>query len=142
MAFWGAPVPQEDHALKACRAACLQMRYLWHELRPRLEDMGKPVLNIGCGLNTGIMRVGNIGSRSRMDYTIIGDNVNLGARLEGSNKEYKTSILISEHTFQKVKDKVTVREIDDLRVKGKTEPVTVYELICINGEEETYYFRG
>ena len=139
MAFWGAPVAQEDHALKACRAACMQMKFLRKELQPRLTEMERPMINIGCGLNTGDMLVGNIGSSSRMDYTIIGDNVNLGARLEGTNKIYGTSILISESTYLQVRDRVTAREIDEIRVKGKKEPVTIYELICINGEEETWY---
>jgi adenylate cyclase len=139
MAFWGAPIYQEDHALTACRTACLQMHYLFHVLNPGLRKQGRPVINIGCGINTGKMTVGNIGSKNRMDYTVVGDHVNLGARLEGLNKEYKTSIIISENTYKKVKDRVVVRELDDIAVKGKMQAVTIYELFGIKGEEDTFY---
>ncbi len=128
MAFWGAPIPQDDHALKACRAAVEMMRDL-NELNEQWKSMGKPELHIGIGLNTGDMVVGNMGSSSRMDYTLMGDNVNLGARLEGTNKEYKTNIIISEFTYEYVKDNVIARELDLVRVKGKQLPVKIYELI-------------
>jgi adenylate cyclase len=130
MAFWGAPVPQDDHALKACKAAIEMMKEL-HEMNAKWIAAGKPKLEIGIGLNTGDMVVGNMGSSSRMDYTLMGDNVNLGARLEGTNKVYTTNIIISEYTYQHVKDHVIVRELDLIRVKGKAKPVTIYELIGI-----------
>ncbi|MBN2531248.1 MAG: adenylate/guanylate cyclase domain-containing protein [Spirochaetales bacterium] len=142
MAFWGAPVYQEEHALAACRAACLQMRYLFHVLNPELVKQGRPFINIGCGINTGIMTVGNIGSKSRMDYTVIGDHVNLGARLEGLNKEYNTSIIMSEYTYRQVNDRVIARELDDIAVKGKKQAVRIYELFGITGEEDTFYQEG
>lgn len=88
-------------------------------------------INIGIGLNSGIMTVGNMGSTQRMDYTLIGDNVNLGARLEGTNKAYGTRIIMSEFTYDMVKDKVIARELDNIRVKGKNKPVQIYELIDI-----------
>ncbi len=130
MAFWGAPIPFEDHALQACKSAIEQMKKL-HELNAMWEEQGKPSLNIGIGLNTGPMVVGNMGSSSRMDYTLMGDNVNLGARLEGTNKVYGTNIIISENTYEHVRDHVVVRELDLIRVKGKEQPVVIYELVDI-----------
>jgi len=135
MAFWGAPVPQEDHALLACKSALAQIKYLYNVLHKKWEEEGKPKLRIGIGINTGIMTVGNMGSESRMDYTLMGDNVNLGARLEGTNKVYGTSIIISEFTYNEVKDKVITRELDIIRVKGKKKPVKIYELIDLKDEE-------
>jgi len=133
MAFWGAPIPQEDHALRACKSALDQMWYLRNVLNPKLESEGRPVLNIGIGINTGVMTVGNMGSHNRMDYTLMGDNVNLGSRLEGTNKVYKTNIIISEYTYEVVKDNVLVRELDTIRVKGKVKPVKIFELIEVKG---------
>ncbi|MDY6934263.1 MAG: adenylate/guanylate cyclase domain-containing protein [Spirochaetota bacterium] len=130
MAFWGAPISQEDHALLACKAA-LEMMIKLDDLNKKWRGKGKPELDIGIGINTGDMVVGNMGSSSRMDYTLMGDNVNLGARLEGTNKVYKTNIIISEFTYEYVKDSVIVRELDVIRVKGKELPVKIYELIDI-----------
>jgi adenylate cyclase len=131
MAFWGAPVPQEDHALLACKAAVEMMVVLkqLNEVWVNLKPDPKPALDIGIGLNTGSMHVALMGSSSRMDYTLIGDNVNLGARIEGTNKQYKTNIIISEFTYEHVKEHVIVRELDLVRVKGKELPVKLYELI-------------
>ena len=128
MCFWGAPIPQEDHALFACKCAVEQMKKLGE-----LNESWPPErrFNIGIGINSGIMTVGNMGSLGRMNYTLTGDNVNLGARLEGTNKEYLTNIIISEHTYGLVKDSVLVRELDNIRVKGKNKPVLVYELVDI-----------
>ncbi len=125
MAFWGAPLPQKDHALRACRSALEQMKALQH----LNEEFPDKQINIGIGLNTGKMTVGNMGSLQRMDYTLIGDHVNLGARLEGTNKQYRTNIIISEYTYGYVKDQMIVRELDNIRVKGKNKPVLIYELI-------------
>lgn len=130
MAFWGAPVPQEDHALRSCKAA-LEMMSVLRRMNQNWESIGKSPLDIGIGLNSGDMVVGNMGSNSRMDYTLMGDNVNLGARLEGTNKVYGTNIIISEFTYEMVKDKVVVRELDLIRVKGKQLPVTIYELVDV-----------
>ncbi len=133
MAFWGAPIPQQGHALLACRAAVEMIDVLkklnetWKSQKPE----PKPALDIGIGLNTGEMHVALMGSSSRMDYTLIGDNVNLGARLEGTNKQYKTNIIISEFTYDYVKDNIIARELDLVRVKGKERPVKIYELIDI-----------
>ncbi len=135
MAFWGAPVPQADHHLRACKTAIDQMYYLKHVLNPRLRAEGRPELDIGIGVNTGIMTVGNMGSKNRMDYTLMGDNVNLGARLEGTNKIYGSHIIISEFTYSDVKDQVIVRELDNIKVKGKSKPVRIYELIEVIGHD-------
>ena len=133
MAFWGAPVPQEDHALLACRAA-LEMMSELKKMNKHWESINKSPLDIGIGLNTGDMIVGNMGSESRMDYTLMGDMVNLGARLEGTNKVYGTNIIISEFTYEFVKNDVIVRELDLIRVKGKLLPVKIYELVGLKDE--------
>ncbi|MBN1535002.1 MAG: adenylate/guanylate cyclase domain-containing protein [Spirochaetes bacterium] len=130
MAFWGAPIPQDNHAMLACGAALEMMKEL-DRLNALWQKEGKPRLDIGIGLNTGDMVVGNMGSASRMDYTLMGDNVNLGARLEGTNKIYSTNIIISEFTYEHVKDQIIARELDLIRVKGKALPVKIYELIDI-----------
>ncbi len=130
MAFWGAPVEMDDHALKACKASIEMMEAL-KEMNKKWEIENKPTLEIGIGINTGDMIVGNMGSAARMDYTLMGDNVNLGSRLEGTNKFYKTGIIISEFTYQYVKDDVIARELDLIRVKGKALPVKIYELMGI-----------
>jgi adenylate cyclase len=126
MCFWGAPLEVKDHAYRACRCALLQKK--------KLAELNEswPVekrLAIGIGLNTGIMTVGNMGSAGRMNYTLMGDNVNLGARLEGTNKIYGTMIIVSEYTYAHVKDQFVFRELDTIRVKGKNRPVVIYELI-------------
>jgi adenylate cyclase len=126
MCFWGAPLPQADHAIRACKCALRQMERL-RELNAQWPENKR--MNIGIGVNSGIMTVGNMGSPSRMNYTLMGDNVNLGARLEGTNKEYGTNIIISEFTYGLVKDRFLVRELDNIRVKGKNKPVLVYELV-------------
>jgi adenylate cyclase len=128
MCFWGAPLPQEDHALRACKCAVEQLVAL-KELNNKFPEEYQ--IDIGIGINSGRMTVGNMGSMQRMDYTLIGDNVNLGARLEGTNKQYITRIIISENTYGLVKDHVIVRELDNIRVKGKNKPVLIYELLDI-----------
>jgi len=128
MCFWGAPLPQADHALLACKCALKQIEVL------KKMNAGWPPerrLDIGIGLNTGTMTVANMGSTGRMNYTLMGDSVNLGARLEGTNKLYSTTIIMSEFTHAQVKDKVIARELDNIRVKGKNKPVLIYELIDV-----------
>lgn len=126
MCFWGAPLPLQNHAELACKCALRQMEVL--------KDLNKSWpeakhIKIGIGINSGIMTVGNMGSRQRMNYTLMGDNVNLCSRLEATNKEYGTGIIISEYTYAHVKDKFIVRELDNIRVKGKNKPVLIYELV-------------
>ncbi len=128
MAFWGAPLDIEDHALLACKTA-LKMNERLEELNKGWPDNFK--IRIGIGLNTGDMIVGNMGSTQRMDYTIMGDQVNLGSRVEGANKVYGTELIITEHTYKLVKDYTIVRELDIVRVKGKVKPVKIYELLAI-----------
>jgi len=126
MCFWGAPVPEPDHALLACKCAVRQMQVLDQMNRNWPPEKR---LDIGIGLNTGIMTVGNMGSIGRMNYTLMGDNVNLGARLEGTNKQYMSHIIMSETTYAQVRDKVVARELDVIKVKGKNKPVLIYELV-------------
>ncbi|TGN21081.1 adenylate/guanylate cyclase domain-containing protein [Leptospira idonii] len=135
MAFWGAPVPLEDHAYYACVAALAQLDHL-KTLQKKWEERNVPVIDIGIGLNSGPAVVGNMGSSHRMEYTCMGDTINLGSRLEGSNKMYETNIIISEYTYEKVKDRVVARELDLVRVKGKTQPVRIYELLGILNPED------
>ncbi|MCZ8155959.1 MAG: adenylate/guanylate cyclase domain-containing protein [Leptospira sp.] len=135
MAFWGAPVPLEDHAYYACVAALAQLDFL-KVLQANWVERNVPVIDIGIGLNSGPAVVGNMGSSHRMEYTCMGDTINLGSRLEGSNKMYGTNIIISEHTYEKVKDRVIARELDLVRVKGKTLPVRIYELMGIINPED------
>ncbi|MDH4200306.1 MAG: adenylate/guanylate cyclase domain-containing protein [Spirochaetia bacterium] len=139
MAFWGAPLELKEHAYYACVAALRNLQAL-KSLQQKWSEAGKPVIDIGIGLNTGNAVVGNMGSSHRMDYTVMGDTINLGSRLEGTNKQYGTRIIISEFTYAHVKDRVIVRELDDIRVKGKKEPVKIYELIDITqpGDYEKY----
>lgn len=127
MAFWGAPLPDDAHARNATLAA-LEMQSTLAELRPRFIEWGWPEIKIGVGLNTGIMRVGNMGSEFRMAYTVMGDSVNLGSRLEGITKQYGVGIVVGEKTRQAVPD-IVFRELDCVQVKGKHQPVSIYEPI-------------
>ncbi|HEX9014531.1 MAG TPA: adenylate/guanylate cyclase domain-containing protein [Chloroflexota bacterium] len=128
MAFWGAPVPQSDHALRACRSA-LSMRDTLAELNREWEALGRPVFRMRIGVNSGEMVVGNMGSAGKFAYTVIGDSVNLASRLEGANKEYRTMIMVSRRTYELVCHEILGRELDVIRVIGRSEPVAVYELI-------------
>jgi adenylate cyclase len=127
MAFFGAPIPQKDHSLIACRTAVRMQNHL-EELRQIWKTTNKPMLHMRIGINTGEMIVGNMGGLDRFDYTVIGDSVNLSARLEGANKQYKTNTLISEHTFQAIAGQIIARELDLITVVGKMKPLKIYEL--------------
>jgi adenylate cyclase len=135
MCFFGAPVEQKDHALRACRTA-LQMIDQLESLREWWRAEGRPEIDIGIGINSGSMVVGNMGSDMRFDYTVMGDSVNLASRLEGINKEYGTRIVLSEFTLELVKDEVAVRELGAVRVKGKKKPVKIYELLAMGPAPE------
>lgn len=129
MAFWGAPFDEPGHARRACGGA-LDMMARLKELQQEWKAQSRPVLEIGIGINTGIASVGNMGSLLRYGYTAIGDAVNLASRLEGLNKEYGTRILLSEFTCRALPGKeFLVRELDLIRVKGKEEPIILYELL-------------
>ena len=133
MAFWGAPFEQRAHATQACHAA-LEMIARLKELQKKWRAEGRPVLDIGVGLSTGVASVGNMGSSLRYGYTALGDIVNLSSRLEGLTKEYGAHILLSDASYAEVEDPFLIfRELDLIRVKGKSEPVTLYELIAARG---------
>ncbi len=127
MAIYGAPYYYPDHALRACQTA-LDMISALRRLQKKWSTQEIEYFQIGIGINTGNVIVGNLGSIQLFDYTVIGDEVNLGARLEGANKHYSTSIIISESTYNEVKSQAIVRELDYVRVKGKRQPVRIYEL--------------
>lgn len=129
MAAYGVPVEQDDHAERACFSA-LDMQEKLRELRLKWQMENRPLLQARIGINSGNMIAGNIGGKRRFDYTVIGDAVNLAARLEGVNKMYGTSIMISEETYDLVKEKIIARELDFIRVKGKTKPVRIFELVA------------
>ena len=128
MAEFGVPVSFEKHEKKACLAA-LEMQAKLRELRYKWKKEGKPELHARIGINTGEMIVGNMGSNTVFDYTVIGDHVNLGSRLEGANKAYQTNIMVSGFTQETVKNDFIFRPLDLIRVKGKSKPVQVFELI-------------
>jgi adenylate cyclase len=131
MAFWGAPREQPDHALRACRAALAMIERLG-SLREAWRARGLPEIDVGVGINTGPMSVGFVGSQDRFyNYTVLGDAVNLASRLEGANKEYGTRVILGAATYAEVKEAVVVRELDLVRVKGKREPVHIYELLAL-----------
>jgi adenylate cyclase len=128
MAVFGAPLELGNHALVACKTA-LEMMGELRSLHRIWETESKPILDIGIGINTGEMVIGNVGSPKRMDYTVIGDNVNLASRLEGTNKEFGTHIIISGSTYEMVEGEVTVRGMGEIKVKGRETQVPIYELL-------------
>ncbi|RKX94648.1 MAG: adenylate/guanylate cyclase domain-containing protein [Spirochaetes bacterium] len=138
MAVFGAPHYFKDHAEKACLTALEMIRAL-DRLKEKWEQEGRDTFDIGIGINTGDMIVGNLGSKQIFDYTVIGDAVNLGARLEGINKVYPTvnHIILSEYTKNEISDNLVTRELDSVRVKGKRKPVAIYELV---GEREVMVY--
>ena len=132
MAFWGAPLADKGHAKHALKAA-LDMIDALAKLQQDFATKGWPSINIGVGLNSGLMTVGNMGSEFRMAYTVMGDAVNLGSRLESLTKNYGVHIIVSEFTKELVPDFV-YRELDVVRVKGKDKPVTIFEPVCEESE--------
>ena len=129
VAFWGAPLDDNLHAKHAVCCA-LAMQKTLQKLRDEWKERGLPLLTMRIGINTGCAVVGNIGSIDRLDYTMIGDMVNLAARLEGANKYYGSEILISEFTFEQIKHDFLCRELDNVRVQGKQKSVAIYEVIA------------
>lgn len=128
VAYFGAPVHQDDHAIRACHTA-LEMRTALPTLHEKWKKEGKPPVDFRVGINTGEAIIGNIGSENYFDYTVMGDEVNLGSRLEGANKKYETKIMISESTYNQVKDFFEVRLLDLIQVKGRNKAVRVFELL-------------
>ncbi len=133
MAFWGAPVSDADHARHAVMTA-LDMQRELRKLDEPFKARGWPVLHIGVGVNTGTMTVGDMGSPVRQSYTVMGDAVNLGSRLEGITKQYGVGIIVGETTRALLKEDFVFRELDRVRVKGKAEPVGIYEPLGLVGD--------
>jgi adenylate cyclase len=134
MAGFGVPVPREDDVDRAMRAAIAMMRALraWNEVR---AAEAKPAVDIGIGLNTDQVVSGNIGSKKRMDFTMIGDGVNLASRLESACKQYGAHILVSEFTYERLRGTYRARKLDRIVVKGKTQPVAIYEILEHESDE-------
>jgi len=141
VAMFGAPLPQPDHAVRACRAA-VRCQHAVAELSERWAARDLPRLEVRIGLNTGVALVGNLGSDRRFDYTMLGDTVNLAARLEGANKAYGTSTLVSETTADRCGEELLLREVDTVQVVGKQTVTRVYEPIALHAEAtEEHYAR-
>ncbi len=137
MAIFGAPLPQDNHPVRACQSA-LDMKEELLALQAEWRSRKMPVLDIGVGIHTGVVMVGNMGSERRFDYTVIGDNVNLASRLEGLTRKYGVSIIVSGATWDVVKNDFMGRELDLVRVKGKQDAVAIFELLCRRDREEEY----
>ncbi len=133
MAVYGSPLVLEEHAWMAVQTA-LEMRYRLQEFNARRYAEHKPKINIGIGINSDTVISGNIGSSKRMEFTAIGDGVNLGSRLESISKLYGCDIILSDNTYQPCKDLIWARELDYIRVKGRNEPVAIYELLGLRSD--------
>ena len=129
MAFWGAPLPDKDHARNAILSG-IEMQETLKALQPRFREHGWPEIQVGVGINTGRVSVGNMGSEVRVAYTVMGDEVNLASRLEGITKQYGVGIIVGENTRHLVNE-FLYRELDHVRVKGKDNPVAIYEPIAL-----------
>ncbi len=140
MAIWGAPNPDEKQVINACNAALGCQRIL-EELKEKWAPLGKPPLPTRIGIHTGQAIVGNIGSQDRMNFTAIGDSVNIASRLEGANKYYGTKILVSENVEAIAKGRILFRVIDKIAVKGRSSGIVVYEPLCSmkDADDENYY---
>jgi adenylate cyclase len=136
LAFWGAPVPDGDHAFNACTASLLCREKLI-ELRKKWSREGSDLLFTRIGISTGETIVGNVGSSERINYTVIGDNVNLASRLEGANKFFGTNIIVSQQTYEMVSDKFWFRPLGVIAVKGKFRESTIFELMGKKEEGKT-----
>ncbi|MGE5466698.1 MAG: adenylate/guanylate cyclase domain-containing protein, partial [Ignavibacteria bacterium] len=133
MAFWGAPVDDPQHARQAVTTA-LEMQQALGWLNKELSAHGWPELKIGVGVNTGTMTVGDMGSPVRKAYTVMGDAVNLGSRLEGITKQYGVGVIVGEGTHALVRDEFVFRELDLVKVKGKDKPVAIFEPVGAEGQ--------
>jgi adenylate cyclase len=132
MAFWGAPLPDKDHAHNALLAG-IEMLAALQALQPSFRERGWPEIQVGVGINTGRVSVGNMGSEVRVAYTVMGDEVNLASRLEGITKQYGVDLIVGENTRNLATD-FLYRELDHVRVKGKDKPVAIYEPLSLLSE--------
>ena len=132
MAFWGAPALLEDHAYRAC-AAAVRIQKEMAVLNARWAEQGLPALKVRIGIHSDAVIVGNIGSLERMSYTVMGDGVNLAARLEGTNKEFGTRICISHNVFREAGERLLLRKVGVVTVKGRRQDLQVYEVMGIKG---------
>jgi adenylate cyclase len=130
MAIFGEPIQDKNHAQNAVKCAYAMLQKV-RELQKKWAKEGKPKIEIGVGISTGEVFVGNIGSINRMEYTVIGDTVNLASRLEGYNKTYKTKLLISPNTYNEVKGIVDVIKISDVQIRGKANKMDIYEVLKV-----------
>lgn len=137
MAYWNAPFDISNHADKAVKSALEQLKEL-KTLNKNFEKLNQPKINIGIGITTGIATVGEIGSIGRSDYTIIGDNVNIGSRIESLCKFYGTNLIISQDTKDKLVDKYIFRYLDHIKVKGKENSIKIWEVISFENEENIH----
>jgi len=131
MAVFGEPIQNEQHPLNAVKCGFEMLKRV-EELDQKWKKEGKPTIQIGVGINTGEVFVGNIGSEKRMEYTVIGDTVNLASRLESYNKTYKTNMLISQSTFDASKNDIEFVKISDVEIRGKAEKINIYEITNVN----------
>ena len=129
MAFWNAPIPQHDHCERACRAALLAKKAN-EAINRQFESEGLAPFHTRYGIHVGEAVVGNLGSSERMNYTVLGNVVNLAARLEGLNKQYDTEILISEEVYERVKGRFRCRYVDNVVAKGMIARTSIYELLA------------
>src|SRR5262245_43941603 len=134
MAFWGAPIENPQHARDACAAALAMQRTMMARQAQLAAGDPRATLRVRVGINTGRMLVGNIGSSDRLNYTVIGDPVNVASRLEALNKRYGTAIIIGEETRHAAGDAVIVRQLDWVAVYGRSEGVAIYELLAMAGD--------
>ena len=131
MAIFGEPIQDKNHAQNSVKCAYAMIKRV-EKLQKKWVMQGKPKIEIGVGIATGEVFVGNIGSINRMEYTVIGDTVNLASRLEGYNKNYKSKLLISPATYDEVKKIADVVKISDVQIRGKANKMDIYEVIRVN----------
>ncbi len=133
MAFWGAPVKMKNHAEKACRSA-IGVRNSLYSLFRQWENQGKVPFTTRIGIHTGNVIVGNIGYDERLNYTVIGDTVNISSRLEGANKIYGTNIIVSQDTYAQCRNDFEFRQLDRISVLGRNQSINIYELITFKDD--------
>ena len=133
LVIFGEPIKDENHALSAIKCG-IELSEKVKILREKLIKEGKPKIEIGIGINTGEVFAGNIGTDERLEYTVIGDNVNLASRIESYNQLLKTNFLISQYTYEYVKNYVEVVKLSQVEIKGKSKPIDIYEILKIKNE--------